>query len=78
MTGKTGGLPFPLFPILLCSGHHTGMIKESHLKSKLWTGKIKEKNKAGKTIQYLHSKVLESRFSSLQIPKRVGPNFHFQ
>lgn len=55
MTEKTGGLPFPPFPDLLCSGHHTGMMKESHLKSKLWAGKIKEKNKAGKTMQYLHS-----------------------
>lgn len=35
MTEKAGGLPFPLFPDLLCSGHHTGMIKEPDLKSKL-------------------------------------------
>lgn len=55
MAEKTAGLPFSLFPDLLCSGHHTGAIKEALLKSKLRTGKIKEKNKARKTIQYLHS-----------------------
>jgi len=43
MREEAGGLPLPLLPDLLCSGHHTGVMKESlEIKALGWYDKEEE------------------------------------